>query len=152
MKIFCERAILEWNGSLIIKASPNVVTDFLIYAYRDQKRQVSTIKGYKFMIFQKKKISNIIGTLCVLLELINSFNAKSNVNRSFAPNWDLPYFLTYLCKEYFVPLNQAFLINLSLKRVFLLSMAMARCVSEILAFLTTSDSVHSDGSLTIRTE
>ena len=72
------------NGSLIIKASPNVVTDFLIYAYRDQKRQVSTIKGYKFMIFQKK--SNIIGTLCVLLELINSFNAKSNVNRSFAPN------------------------------------------------------------------
>ena len=35
---------------------------------------------------------------------------------------------------------------------FLLSMAMARCVSEILAFLTTSDSVHSDGSLTIRTE
>ena len=31
-------------------------------------------------------------------------------------------------------------------------MAMAICVSEILAFLTTSDSVHSDGSLTIRTE
>ena len=53
----------------------------------------------------------------------------------------------------FCPLNQASLINLSLKRVFfLLSMAMARCVSEILAFLTTSDSVHSDGSLTIRTE
>ena len=31
-------------------------------------------------------------------------------------------------------------------------MAMARCICEILAFLTTSDSVHSDGSLTIRTE
>ena len=53
MKIFSERAILEWNGSLIIKTSPNVVTDFLIYAYSDQKRQVSTIKGYKFMIFKK---------------------------------------------------------------------------------------------------
>ena len=129
--IFWEGNIrVKW--SLIIKASPNVVTDFLIYPYRDQKRQVSTIKGYKFILFQK---SNIIGTLCVLLELINSFNAKSNVNGSFAPNWDLPYFLTYLCKESFVPLNQASLINLSLKRVFfLLSMAMARCVSEILAF------------------
>ena len=39
-----------------------------------------------------------------------------------------------------------------MKRVFLLTMAMARCVSKVLAFFTTSDSVHSDGSLTIRTE
>ena len=37
-----------------------------------------------------------------------------------------------------------------MKRVFLLTMAMARCVSEILTFFTTS--VQSDGSLTIRIE
>ena len=75
-----DRAISEGNGSLIIKASPYVVTDFLIYAYRDKKRQVSTIKGYKFMIsntLQFSSKSNIKWTLWILLELINSFLMQS---------------------------------------------------------------------------
>ena len=140
-----------------IKASPNVVADFLIYLFRDKKCQVSTIKGYRSMISNTLKFSSKsnIGTHPVLSELMKSFQMQRPVNRSLAQKWDLPFVLTYLCKEPFEPLNQASLIYLSMKTTFLLTMATARRISEVHAFAMDEEHLRFssvDGSLTIRTQ
>ena len=67
-----------------IKAIPNVVTDFLIYLFRDKNCQVSTIKGYRSLISNTLKFSSDvnIGNCPVLSEPIKSFQTQRQVNRS----------------------------------------------------------------------
>ena len=55
-----------------IKASPNVIADFLIYLFRDKNCQVSTIKGYRSMIRSKMNI----GKHPIISELIKSFQMQ----------------------------------------------------------------------------
>ena len=154
------RVYLDWaNKRQIdpIKATPNVIADFLTFLFNEKKCQVSTIRGYRSMISNTLKFSAgfDIGSHPVLSDLITSFQLQRPISRSLAPKWDLAFVLSHICKAPFEPLSPCSLFHLSLKSAFLIAMATAKRVSEIHAFSIDKDHFrfsHIDGSLTLRTQ
>ena len=140
-----------------VKASPNVIADFLIYLFRDKSYQVSTIKGYRSMISNLLKFRSKmnVGKHPIISELIKSFQMQRPVNRSLAPKWDRAFVLAYLCKDPFESMNKSSLFHLSIKTSFLLIMSTARQVSESYAFAIDEEHFRFssvDCSLTLRTQ
>ena len=124
----------DWAGQRKIdpiQATPQIVADFLTFLFSVKKCQVSTIKGYRSTISNtlKYKTGYDFGSHPVLSELIKS------VDRPLAPKWDLAFVLSHMCKAPFEPLDKALLFHLSVKTVFLVTLATARRVSEVHAFL-----------------
>ena len=154
------RVFVDWTNQKQInpiKASPTVITDFLIFLFRDKKCQVSTIKGYRSTISNTLKFKSgyDIGSHPIISELIKSFETQRPVERSLAPKWDLSLVLSHICKAPFEPLHEASLLHLSMKTAFLLTMATARRVSEVHAFAIDKEHFrfsNIDGSLIIRTQ
>ena len=62
----------------------------------------------------------------ILSELIKSFAKQRPVDRSLAPKWDLAFVLSHMCKAPFEPLVKASLFHLSVKTVFLVTLARAK--------------------------
>ena len=140
-----------------IQATPQIVADFLTFLFSVKKCQVSTIKGYRSTISNtlKYKTGYDFGSHPVLSELIKSFAIQRPVDRPLAPKWDLAFVLTHMCKAPFEPLDKASLFYLSVKTVFLVTLAMARRVSEVHALSIESDHLrfsNLDGSLILRTQ
>ena len=140
-----------------IQATPQIVADFLTFLFSVKKCQVSTIKGYRSTISNtlKYKTGYDFGSHPVLSELIKSFAIQRPVDRSLTPKWDLPFVLSHMCKAPFEPLDKASLFYLSVKTVFLVTLAMARRVSEVHAFSIDSGHLrfsNLDGSLILRTQ
>ena len=115
-----------------IQATPQIVADFLTFLFSVKKCQVSTIKGYRSTISNtlKYKTGYNFGSHPVLSELIKSFAIQRPVDRSLAPKWDLAFVLSHMCKAPFEPLDKASLFYLSVKTVFLVTLATARRVSK----------------------
>ena len=139
-----------------IQATPQIVA-FLTFLFSVKKCQVSTIKGYRSTISNtlKYKTGYDFGSHPVLSELIKSFAKQRPVDRSLAPKWDLAFVLSHMCKASFEPLVKASLFHLSVKTVFLVTLATARRVSEVLAFAIDSDHLrfsNLDSSLILRTQ
>ena len=140
-----------------IQATPQIVADFLTFLFSVKKCQVNTIKGYRSTISNtlKYKTGYDFGSHPVLSELIKSFAKQRPVDRSLAPKWDLAFVLSHMCKAPFESLDKASLFNLSVKTVFLVTLATARRVSEVHAFSIDSDHLrfsNLDGSLILRTQ
>ena len=140
-----------------IQATPQIVADFLTFLFSVKKCQVSTIKGYRSTISNtlKYKTGYDFGSHPVLSELIKSFAIQRPVDRPLAPKWDLAFVLTHMCKAPFEPLHKASLFYLSVKTVFLVTLATARRVSEVHALSIDSDHLrfsNLDGSLMLRTQ
>ena len=140
-----------------IQATPQIVADFLTFLFSVKKCQVSTIKGYRSTISNtlKYKTGYDFGSHPVLSELIKSFAKQRPVDRPLAPKWDLAFVLSHMCKAPFEPLDKASLFYLSVKTVFLVTLAMARRVSEVHAFSKDSDHLrfsNLDGFLILRTQ
>ena len=138
-----------------IQATPQIVADFFTFLFSVKKCQVSTIKGYRSTISNtlKYKTGYDFGSHPVLSELIMSFAIQRPVDRPLAPKWDLAFVLTHMCKAPFEPLDKASLFYLSVKTVFLVTLATARRVSEVHALSIDSDHLrfsNLDGSLTSR--
>ena len=119
-----------------IQATPQIVADFLTFLFSVKKCQVSTISGYRSTISNtlKYKTGYDFGSHPVLSELIKSFAKQRPVDRSLAPKWDLAFVLSHMCKAPFEPLDKASLFHLSVKTIFLVTLATARRVSEVHAF------------------
>ena len=140
-----------------IQATPQIVADFLTFLFSVKKCQVSTIKGYRSTISNtlKYKTGYDFGSHPVLSELIKSFAIQRPVDRPLAPKWDLAFVLTHIGKAPFEPLDKASLFYLSVKTVFLVTLATARRVSEVHALSIDSDHLsfsNLDGSLILRTQ
>ena len=140
-----------------IQATPQIVADFLTFLFSVKKCQVSTIKGYRSTISNtlKYKTGYDFGSHPVLSELIKSFAIQRPVDQPLAPKWDLAFVLTHMCKAPFEPLDKASLFYLSVKTVFLVTLATARRVSEVHALSIDSDHLrfsNLDGSLMLRTQ
>ena len=140
-----------------ILAIPQIVADFLTFLFSVKKCQVSTIRGYRSTISNtlKYRTGYDFGSHPVLSELIKSFAKQRPVDRSLAPKWDLAFVLSHMCKAPFEPLDKASLFHLSVKTVFLVTLATARRVSEVHAFSIDSDHLrfsNLDGSLILRTQ
>ena len=137
-----------------IQATPQIVADFLTFLFSVKKCQVSTIKGYRSTISNilKYKTGYDFGSHPLLSELIKSFAKQRLVDWSLAPKWNLAF---VLCKAPFEPLDKASLFHLSVKTVFLVTLATARRVSEVHAFSIDSDHLrfsNLDGSLILRAQ
>ena len=103
----------------------------------------------------KYKTGYDFGSHPVLSELIKSFAIQRPVDRPLAPKWDLAFVLTHMCKAPFEPLDKASLFYLSVKTVFLVTLATARRVSEVHALSIDSDHLrfsNLDRSLILRTQ
>ena len=129
----------------------------MTFLFSVKKCQVSTIKGYRSTISNtlKYKTGYDFGSHPILSELIKSFAKQRPVDRSLAPKWDLAFVLSHMCKAPFEPLVKASLFHLSVKTVFLVTLATARRVSEVHAFAIDSDHLrfsNLDGSLILRTQ
>ena len=129
----------------------------MTFLFSVKKCQVSTIKGYRSTISNtlKYKTGYNFGSHPVLSELIKSFARQRPVDRSLAPKWDLAFVLSHMCKAPFEPLDKASLFHLSVKTVFVVTLATARRVSEVHAFAIDSDHLrfsNLDGSLILRTQ
>ena len=140
-----------------IQATPQIVADFLTFLFSVKKCQISTIRGYRSTISNtlKYRTGYDFGLHPVLSELIKSFAKQRQVDRSVAPKWDLAFVLSHMCKAPFEPLDKASLFHLSVKTVFLVTLATARRVSEVHAFSIDSDHLrfsNLDGSLILRTQ
>ena len=140
-----------------IQATPQIVADFLTFLFSVKKCQVSTIRGYRSTISNtlKYRTGYNFGSHPVLSELIKSFAKQRPVDRSLAPKWDLAFVFTHMCKAPFEQLDKASLFHLSVKTVFLVTMATARRVSEVHAFSIDPDHLrfsNMDGSLILRTQ
>ena len=140
-----------------IQATPQIVADFLTFLFPVKKCQVSTIKEYRSTISNtlKYKTGYDFGSHPVLSELIKSFAKQRPVDRPLAPKWDLAFVLSHMCKSPFEPLDKASLFYLSVKTVFLVTLATARRVSEVHVFAIDSDHLrfsNLDGSLILRTQ
>ena len=115
------RKSMMWNGSYIpvdqchrrkvnpVSAPLTVIADFLIYLFSEKKYQISTIKGYRSMIFNtlKFKTGNRIRSNPVLSELIRSFELQRLVHRSLTPKWDLSWVLVCQQKAPYEALHKA---------------------------------------------
>ena len=140
-----------------IQATPQIVADFLTFLFSVKKCQVSTIRGYRSTISNtlKYRTGYDFGSHPVLSELMKSFAKQRPVDRSLAPKWDLAFVLSHMCKAPFEPLDKASLFHLSVKTVFLVTLATARRVSEVHALSIDSDHLrfrNLDGSLILRTQ
>ena len=148
----------DWtNQRKIDPIQATLVADFLTFLFSVKKCQVSTIKGYRSTISNtlKYKTGYDFGSHPVLSELIKSFAIQRQVDRSLAPKWDLAFVLSHMCKAPFEPLDKASLFYLSVKTVFLVTLATARRVSEVHALSMDSDHLrfsNLDGSLILRTQ
>ena len=109
------------------------IADFLVFLFESKKLAVSTIKGYRAMLSNTLKFRGMknIGTDPHLADLVRSFELSRPVCRSLTPKWDLACVLWSLTKAPFEPLDQASILHLSWKTVFLLSFASAKRRSEI---------------------
>ena len=137
-----------------IQATPQIVADFLTFLF---SVKIQNIKGYRSTISNtlKYKTGYDFGSHPVLSELIKSFAIQRPVDRSLAPKWDLAFVLSHMCKAPFEPLDKASLFYLSVKTVFLVTLATARRVSEVHALSMDSDHLrfsNLDGSLILRTQ
>ena len=140
-----------------IQATPQIVADFLTFLFSVKKCQVFTIRGYRSTISNtlKYRTGYDFGLHPVLSELIKSFAKQRPVDRSLAPKWYLAFVLSHMCKALFEPLDKASLFHLSVKTVFLVTLATARRVSEVHAFSIDSDHLrfsNLDCSLILRTQ
>ena len=119
-----------------IQATPQIVADFFTFLFSVKKCQVGTIKGYRSIILNtlKYKTGYDFGSHPVLSELIKSFAIQRPVDRPLAPKWDLAFVLTHMCKASFEPLDKALLFYLSVKTVFLVTLATARRVSACVVY------------------
>ena len=138
----------------LVSAPLTVIANFLIYLFSEKKYQISTIKGYRFMISNtlKFKTSNRIGSDPVLSELIRSFELQCPVQRSVSPKWDLSWVLVCLQKAPYEPLHKASRLHVMLKTAFLLALATAKRCSEIHALAMVTNHLRfnqSDGSVSL---
>ena len=136
-----------------ILATPQIVADFLTFLFSVKKSQVSTIRGYRSTISNTLKFRT--GYDFGSHPVLKSFAKQRPVDRSLAPKWDLAFVLSHMCKAPFEPLDKASLFHLSVKTVFLVTLATARRVSEVHAFSIDSDHLrfsNLDGSLILRTQ
>ena len=74
----------------------------------------------------------------VLLDLLRSFRVEHPQSPSRFPPWDLLCVLSLLRGAPFEPLESCSLRDLTRKNIFLLSLAMARCVGELQAVSSSS--------------
>ena len=127
------------------------LADFFVFLFVDRKLCPSTLRGYRASIVSVlcalRKLP--VDTEIVLNRLFQSFNRDRPVSASTLPTWDLGIVLQGLMRPPFEPLREASFRLLSLKTLFLVSLASGARRGEILALVRTGLRFDDDGSSAI---
>ena len=112
----------------------NSICEFLIFLKEEKKIATNTIRGYRSMLHTVLRhvgfdIRNNedIGDVIKALQIQDPPDSKEFVY------WNLDVVLKFLCSNKFEPLEQASLVDLTKKTLFLITLALAKRVSEIQA-------------------
>ena len=119
----CDRKHVVANTSI------SKISDFLSWLWESKGLSLPTIKAYRFMLSAvfKFKIPSLVQDL-IIGELLRSFAVqRSRTSQSF-PYWDLNKVLTYLMSDAFEPLQDKDLRYITMKVLFLVSLATAKRV------------------------
>ena len=136
------------KGCSISRPTIAKVADFLLFLFEDLHLSVPCIRGYRSMlalVFRWKLPE--ISDSPALRDLIRSFVVQRPRFPVSPPNWDLSLVLAYLRSPPFEPLGEATFRNLTIKTLFLLSLATARRVGELQAISSRVAWLGGDASL-----
>ena len=130
-KIFCDWCV----GREIdpIKASVQLIADFLLFLFEVRNLAPGTIAGYRTAIASVLSHHGRadVGTASSLSALIRGFGLDRPRVRQLAPQWNLALVLESLTRAPYEPLGSASLKFLTFKAVFLIALASGRRRSEI---------------------
>ena len=136
------------QGHSISRPSRSKVADFLWWHRSVRGLSVSSIKGYRSMLFVVFKFHlPALSSHPVLRDLLRSFRVSAPSYPMRPPSWDLSKVLRFLLSGAFEPLCDAPLRALSKKVLFLLALATAKRVGELQAFSRIVSFVGSDACL-----
>ena len=127
-KVWC-----SWcGGKQIDPINPTVpqLTNFFFFLFQEKKLAVSTIKGYRTAIGRTLPLSISTVESQYITDFLRSISLQRPPVSSRIPGWDLAVVLDYLANE-FEPLRSLNLEKLTLKTIFLLTLASGRRRSEI---------------------
>ena len=116
-----------------LNALPGQLADFFLFLHEVKNLATVTIRGYRSAIARVYRLCQLPdpGANQELSALFSNFGLeRRRVTRLF-PKWSLDVVLDFLQTERFEPLESTCMRNLSLKTVFLLTLATAGLVSEI---------------------
>jgi len=128
------------------------IADFLLYLFKDRNLAVSTVQGYKSAIAStiKQATGTELGSSPVLRDLLSSFFLERPRSQFQLPQWDLALVLRCLLRPPFEPMANAELRYVTLKTVFLLTLAAGKRRGEMHALLDTVQHTEGWTSVTIR--
>ncbi len=111
------------------------VGDFLLHLFHDKGLSVSTIKGYRSALSSSLRFSHHtakdIGSDPRISDMVSFFARHRPTCQSVTPRWDLTCVLLSLTRAPFEPMDQASLMDWSVKTAFLLAFASAKRRGEL---------------------
>ena len=117
-------------------SSPSVykIAEFLLYLHDVKRLSIPCIRGYRSMLTTvfRWKIPDLLDSP-LLRDLIRSFSNKNPVPRRIPPEWDLTVVLSALTRAPYEPLGTTSFKNLTMKTLFLVSLATTKRVGELQA-------------------
>ena len=126
------RAWCRVKGHSVSRPSVSKVADFLLYLRRKKGLSYSAIAGYRSTLSAAfRYVLPELSDSSILRDLLKSFKIEKPVKPSRAPPWNLEAVLLFLRSSSFEPLSQASLRDLTMKTLFLVSLATARRVGEL---------------------
>ena len=120
------------QGHVISTPSVAKISDFLLFLLTRSPLSVSSIKGYRFMLSSVFKFCLLeLSSSFILHDLVRSFELERPRRPVGPPAWDLSKVLVFLQSSSFEPLRSRPLCAVTMKVLFLLSLATAKRVSEL---------------------
>ena len=132
LKWSVNRSWCHSHGHSVSRPSLSKVADFLCWLRSSKGLSVSSIKGYRSMLFAVFRFHlPSLSSHPVIRDLLWSFCLSSAEHQLRPPAWDLPGVLRFLNTSAFEPLSRAPLRALTQKVLFLLALATAKRVGEL---------------------
>ena len=128
------------------------LADFLLYLFNDRQMAVSTVQGYKAAIAStvKQSTGKELDSSPILRDLLSSFFLERPRSQFQLPQWDLALVLRCLLRPPFEPMANAELRYITLKTVFLLTLAAGKRRGEMHALLDTVQHAEGWSSVVLR--
>ena len=122
------------NRYSAIRPSIDTICKFFIFLWEERKLSIGTIKGFRSVIQSVLRHNDInISQNQDISDVIKSFIIERPVAKKTIVGWNIDIVLKHLCSSKYEPLNEISLRDLTKKTLFLLTMALAKRVSEMQA-------------------
>ena len=135
------------NKKSASRPSLNSLCEFFIFLRRVKKYAVGSIRGFRSMLHTVLRHVNFnISQDQDISDIIRSFQIEGPIASKDVVYWNLDVVLKYLCSEKFEPLVNSSILDLTKKTLFLVTLALAKRVSEVQA-LSNSVGFTSEGAV-----